>query len=280
MADMCILHVVRVHCKLTKPRPLPRPPQVHLDATMNQLTDLPIGCANSWMHSLERLLLSRNNFSEISRNITELSHLSVLDLSHNNITTLPPVRLPYMYYPVRLPYMYMYITTLPPVRLPYMYMYITALPPVRLPYMYMYITALPPVRLPYMWLASLTHHPSSQGWAPECPLGSILYVYLSFCLVWCLGCDYLSFFPLCTFLASVPCRCITMYNVGSVSEGWSPPYHLEIPNSCLGRENPKTYNGVMDHVSQSSCVLLLSLLSPSPPPPSLSLRRRGGPSTG
>ena len=30
------------------------------------------------------------------------------------------------------------------------------------------------------WLAikdSLTHRPSSQGWAPECPLGSILYVY-------------------------------------------------------------------------------------------------------
>ena len=30
------------------------------------------------------------------------------------------------------------------------------------------------------WLAikdSLTHGPSSQGWAPECPLGSILYVY-------------------------------------------------------------------------------------------------------
>ena len=31
------------------------------------------------------------------------------------------------------------------------------------------------------WLAikdSLTHRPSSQGWAPECPLGSILYVLL------------------------------------------------------------------------------------------------------
>ena len=30
------------------------------------------------------------------------------------------------------------------------------------------------------WLAikdSLTHRHSSQGWAPECPLGSILYVY-------------------------------------------------------------------------------------------------------
>ena len=30
------------------------------------------------------------------------------------------------------------------------------------------------------WLAikdSLTHRPSSQGWVPECPLGSILYVY-------------------------------------------------------------------------------------------------------
>ena len=47
------------------------------------------------------------------------------------------------------------------------------------------------------WLAikdSLTHRPSSQGWAPECPLGSILYVYfvLVSCMVSGLG---LPFFP-------------------------------------------------------------------------------------
>ena len=35
---------------------------------------------------------------------------------------------------------------------------------------------------------------------------------LSLCLVWCPGWDYLSFFPICTFLASVPCTCISMYN--------------------------------------------------------------------
>ena len=34
---------------------------------------------------------------------------------------------------------------------------------------------------------------------------------LSLCLVWCPGYDYLSFFPLCTFLASVLCTCVYMY---------------------------------------------------------------------
>ena len=36
------------------------------------------------------------------------------------------------------------------------------------------------------WLAikdSLTNLPSSQGWAPECPLGSILYFVLVSCMV-------------------------------------------------------------------------------------------------
>ena len=28
------------------------------------------------------------------------------------------------------------------------------------------------------WLDSLTHCPSSQGWAPKCPLGSIYFVLL------------------------------------------------------------------------------------------------------
>ena len=58
------------------------------------------------------------------------------------------------------------------------------------------------------WLAikdSLTHRPSSQGWAPDAQF------HLSLCLVWCPGCDYLSFFPLCTFLASVLPTCISMY---------------------------------------------------------------------
>ena len=42
------------------------------------------------MHSLERLYLAYNKISEISRNITELTHLTVLDLSHNKIRFLPP----------------------------------------------------------------------------------------------------------------------------------------------------------------------------------------------
>ena len=54
-----------------------------------------------------------------------------------------------------------------------------------------------------------THCPSSQGWEyTSVSLRLNMYMYvcmyiLSLCLVWCPGCDYLSFFPLCTFLASV-----------------------------------------------------------------------------
>ena len=43
------------------------------------------------MHNLERLYLSHNTFASISRNITELSDLTTLDLSYNNIDTIPPV---------------------------------------------------------------------------------------------------------------------------------------------------------------------------------------------
>ena len=64
--------------------------QVHLDASHNQLTDLPIGATSYWTQSLERLFLSHNSISEISQNVTELSHLTTLDLSHNKIRTLPP----------------------------------------------------------------------------------------------------------------------------------------------------------------------------------------------
>lgn len=42
------------------------------------------------MHTLERLYLSKNQLKEISRSITELSHITVLDLSSNQIQTLPP----------------------------------------------------------------------------------------------------------------------------------------------------------------------------------------------
>lgn len=65
-------------------------PQVHLDAAHNSLKELPYGSANYWMHCLERLYLSHNELDEISRNITELAHLTTLDLSHNRICTLPP----------------------------------------------------------------------------------------------------------------------------------------------------------------------------------------------
>ncbi len=64
--------------------------QVHLDAAHNSLKELPYGAANYWMHCLERLYLSHNEFDEISRCITELSHLTTLDLSHNRISILPP----------------------------------------------------------------------------------------------------------------------------------------------------------------------------------------------
>lgn len=64
--------------------------QVHLDVAHNQLTDLPIGASNYWMHSLERLYLSHNKLMEISRNLTELTYLTNLDLSYNMIKYLPP----------------------------------------------------------------------------------------------------------------------------------------------------------------------------------------------
>ena len=63
--------------------------QVHLDVSHNQLNDLPIGASNFWMHSLERLYLSHNKLTEISRNLTELTYLTTLDLSYNMIKYLP-----------------------------------------------------------------------------------------------------------------------------------------------------------------------------------------------
>lgn len=42
------------------------------------------------MHCLERLYLSNNLFASISRNITELNDLTILDLAHNKIEILPP----------------------------------------------------------------------------------------------------------------------------------------------------------------------------------------------
>ena len=48
-----------------------------------------MGATSYWTQSLERLFLSHNNIFEISQNITELSHLTILDLSHNKIRTLP-----------------------------------------------------------------------------------------------------------------------------------------------------------------------------------------------
>jgi len=44
------------------------------------------------MHSLERLYLSHNKLMEISRNLTELSFLTTLDVSYNSIKFLPPTK--------------------------------------------------------------------------------------------------------------------------------------------------------------------------------------------
>ena len=63
---------------------------MHLDVAHNQLTDLPIGASNYWMHSLERLYFSHNKLTDISRNLTELNYLTSLDLSYNMIKHLPP----------------------------------------------------------------------------------------------------------------------------------------------------------------------------------------------
>ena len=60
-----------------------------MDASHNSLQGLPIGASTYWMHSLERLYLSHNELTEISRDITELSHLNTLDLSYNRIEYLP-----------------------------------------------------------------------------------------------------------------------------------------------------------------------------------------------
>eukprot|EP00731_Ephydatia_muelleri_P016587 Em0009g1011a len=81
------------HLLETQRIPVPSPMTVHLDASDNNLTDLPIGASNYWMHTLERLYLSKNQLKEISRSITELSHITVLDLSSNQIQTLPPTNL-------------------------------------------------------------------------------------------------------------------------------------------------------------------------------------------
>ena len=64
--------------------------KVHLDASYNQLTDLPIGAASYWMHTLEKLFLSNNRITEISKNVAGLNHLTTLDLSSNMIAALPP----------------------------------------------------------------------------------------------------------------------------------------------------------------------------------------------
>ena len=72
---------------------LPLPPslfQVHLDVSYNQLTDLPLGAASYWEDSLESLYLSNNRITEISKIVAGLGHLSTLDLSNNQIGTLPP----------------------------------------------------------------------------------------------------------------------------------------------------------------------------------------------
>lgn len=60
-----------------------------MDASHNSLQGLPIGASTYWMHSLERLYLSHNELTEISRDIAELSHLNTLDLSYNRIEFLP-----------------------------------------------------------------------------------------------------------------------------------------------------------------------------------------------
>ena len=68
------------------------------------------------------------------------------------------------------------------------------------------------------WLAikdSLTHRPSSQGWASKCPLGLFFYAIFNFSF---LVCDVHVCVPLfvwigITFLplACVLCTCISMY---------------------------------------------------------------------
>lgn len=59
-----------------------------LDGSHNKLVDLPMGSAQCWT-SLEKLFLSHNLISEISTNMTQLTQLTTLDVSHNHIHILP-----------------------------------------------------------------------------------------------------------------------------------------------------------------------------------------------
>ena len=63
--------------------------QVNLDASHNELQDLPFGAPNFWQLSMEHLYLAHNKIDAISTNITELTRLNVLNLSHNKIASLP-----------------------------------------------------------------------------------------------------------------------------------------------------------------------------------------------
>ena len=65
------------------------------------------------------------------------------------------------------------------------------------------------------WLTvkNLTHHPSSQGWAPRCPSHCAFHVCIV--LVWCIGSGFSFFSPFTTNLhvASVLCTCIFIHTL-------------------------------------------------------------------